>query len=129
MVELALALPLLLVLFAFAVDFARAYYSAQVVTDAARAGAFFAANPDLAGRTDYVSVEEAVVAACGGLQPPPTVVVREGVSTRGHECVEVTVTYPFRLLTPLIARQSTVSITRTVRARLYPSALIEADEE
>src|SRR3954453_1086869 len=45
LVELALSTPLLVVMIVGAVDFARAFYTAMELTNAARAGAQYAANP------------------------------------------------------------------------------------
>ena len=68
-VEFALVLPLLLIIFVAAVDFARVFYNAQVLTDCARTAALFAANPDLADRTSYESVVELAQSCVADLAP------------------------------------------------------------
>src|SRR5438105_2498846 len=92
-VELAVVLPLFVLLFAVGVDFARVYYFAQVVSNGARVGALYASNPDVADRSPYETAEEAVRAALGNLQPDPKVTIGEGLDQLGNHFAEVTVKY------------------------------------
>lgn len=71
-VEFAIVLPVLLIIFVAAVDFARVFYNAQVLTDCARTAALFAANPDLAHRTSYESVVDLARTCVADLDPQPT---------------------------------------------------------
>lgn len=126
-VEFALVLPLLLIIFVAAVDFARVFYNAQVLTDCARTAALFAANPDLADRTSYESVVELAQACVADLDPQPTFSFTSGTDSQSHAYVEATVSQSFTLVCPFVF-QSKYQITRTARAYLYPSALAKSDE-
>ena len=126
-VEFALVLPLLLIIFVAAVDFARVFYNAQVLTDCARTAALFAANPDLADRTSFESVVELAEACVADLDPKPTFSLTSGTDSRSHAYVEATVSQSFTLVCPFVF-QSQYQITRTARAYLYPSALANSDE-
>ena len=124
-VEFALVLPLLLLLFVAAVDFARVYYNTQVIADCARAAALYAANPDLADRTTYESTAEMALAGAADLDPSPTVAVTNGTDELGNQYVEVAVSQPFKLICPCVF-PAQFNLTRTARARLYPAALEES---
>jgi Flp pilus assembly protein TadG len=119
-VEFAIALPLLLALLVISIDFARAYSVAQVVTDCARNGAIYASHPDLRDRSPFETTEDAAVAGATKLSPEPTVTVDEGVDSTGRGYAEVTVSYPFELVSGLGGGYTSITISRTVRARLYP---------
>jgi hypothetical protein len=103
-------------------DFARVYYFSQVIADCARTGAMYAANPDDADQTDFDCVEDATLSAASGLSPTPSVTVTEEVDGAGNDCVAVNVRYSFPLLTRYLGVPSPVTVSRTVHARLYPSA-------
>jgi TadE-like protein len=126
-VELAFVLPLLLLLFVITVDFARVYYNAQVITDAARVGARYAADIDLADSTSYESVADLVAECTSDLGSPPTVIVTTGKDSEQRQYVEVTVSQKFRLITPLWL-QSEYTVSRKARALLFPSTLMEQSE-
>ena len=126
-VELALVLPLLLVLFVVAVDFARVFYNAQVITDCARTAALFASNPDLSDKLTYTDAAELALQCAQDLNPLPTLTISRGKDSLSQEYVEAVVTQQFELLFPLTL-QRTFIITRTARARLHPSALVASDE-
>lgn len=116
-VELALTLPFLLTLFVGAVDFARVYQRGQIVIEAARAGALFAANPDLADRSEHDTVEQVVLVAAADLSPPPSVVVQYGKDSLDREYAQVTVTHQFQLVTRYLGNWSTITLTRTARVK------------
>ena len=62
LVELALVLPVLILVFVGTVDFGRVFYASQSLTNAARAGAQYgAASPALSG--DFAGMEARAVAA------------------------------------------------------------------
>ena len=126
-VELALVLPLLLIILVVAVDFARVFYNAQVITDCARTAALFSANPDLADRTEHESAVDLALKCAEDLNPRPTITITHGTDSLSQAFVEATVSQTFRLIGPLVF-QSEFVITRTARARLYPSALENFDE-
>ena len=120
-VELALVLPLLLLIFVVTVDFARIFYNAQVVSDCARSTALFASNPDLSDKTTYESAVEFGLKCGESLQPPPTIEIRQITEAEIHY-VEVTVTQNFRLIVPFTF-SSQYPLSHKARARLYPSAV------
>jgi Flp pilus assembly protein TadG len=122
-VELAIALPLLLFLVVAGVDFARVYYNAQIIADCARTGALYAANPDLADKTIYESVEQAALVGAQDLKPAPTVTVSYGTDELDQRYAEVKVTQRFSLLCSYPVVASNWDVTRTARARLFPAAL------
>jgi Flp pilus assembly protein TadG len=123
-VELALVLPLLMLLFAMAVDFARVYFNAQVVADCARLGALYIANPDLGDRTEYDSAQAIISECAKNLSPAPTVSIIQDKDA-ATPYVEVTVTHRFKRLCPLAlpSLPAEIEVIRKSRARLYPAAL------
>lgn len=126
-VELALVLPLLLLLFVIAVDFARVFYNAQVITDCARTAAMFASNPDLSDKLSFEDAAELALECAQDLRPLPTITISHGTDNLSQEYVDAVVTQQFNLSVPLML-QRTFLITRSARARLHPSALGEPDE-
>jgi Flp pilus assembly protein TadG len=126
-VELAVVLPLLLLLFAVGVDFARVYYFAQIVSNGARVGALYASNPDVADRTPYETTQEAMRASLGDLQPEPNITIGEGLDKLGHRYAEVTVQYKYRPVTRFAGLRSSQPLTSTARARLYPAAVVDRE--
>jgi Flp pilus assembly protein TadG len=124
-VELALMLPLLLVLFIVSVDFARIYYVTQVVTDCARRGAAYGANPDVADRSSYESIEEAALAASEGVDSPPVIAVTEQLDAGGNRCISVTATHSFSLISGFLGNQSTWTVSRTAYARCTKSDFVD----
>lgn len=124
--ELALVLPFLLTIFVVSVDFARVFYTAQVIADCARTTALFAANPDLADKTSYETPLALGLQYAKDLQPQPTISFANGTDGESNKYVEVTVSQDFKLICPFLF-QSHYNITRTARARLFPSALEEQE--
>ena len=121
--ELAIWLPFLMLMFAVAVDFCRAYYVTQTVQNCAAAGAMYAsgvANADPDKATNEDAVVQAVLAEGASLNPP----LQAGnvtTSTTGGS-VRVTITYDFNLLTRLPGVASTFMISRTVTMTSVPAA-------
>lgn len=126
-VEFALLFPLLLIMFLVAVDFARIYRCTQIVADSARMGAMYLSNPDLSDKTPYATVQEAALACASNLSPPPTVTSRDGTDARGNRYYEVTVTYNFSLVSRALGMLSSMTIKRSVQARMYPAAVLEME--
>jgi Flp pilus assembly protein TadG len=126
-VELAAVLPILLLLFAAGVDFARVYYFAQVIANGARMGAAYASNPDVADRSPYESAVEATHAALKDLKPDPDVTVSDGKDSAGNSYAQVKVEYNYRPITRFAGLPSVQVLTSTARARLYPAAVIDKE--
>jgi Flp pilus assembly protein TadG len=120
-VELSLVLPLLLFLFVAAMDYSRVFYASVIVANCARNGAMYASDPNLADRSLYTTLQEAVAADAKDLTEPLTVTTKQGSDTSGYDWVEVTVAYPFRTVLTYPGIPSQVDITRTVHMRKLPT--------
>jgi Flp pilus assembly protein TadG len=116
-VELALLLPILALLFVFAVDFARLYYHYSIVTNCARNGALYASDPTASTESPYGSVTDAALADASNLNPQPTVTPQYGTDSSGNGCVRVTVTYPFSTISNYPGLPNPINLTRTVQMR------------
>ena len=96
LIELALALPLLLILLLGMVDGARAYYFATIMANAAREGVNYAARNDAVTRAEVTqrACDETGLALFG--QPCPDLTV---TCTIAQDDVAVEVRYDFRFIT------------------------------
>ena len=96
LIELALALPLLLILLLGMVDGARAYYFATIMANAAREGVNYAARNDAVTRAQVTqrACDETGLASFG--QPCPDLTV---TCTVVQSDVSVEVRYDFRFIT------------------------------
>jgi hypothetical protein len=122
LVEFALVLPLLLIVLLFAIDFGRAFYSWVILQNASRIGANYAAlNPEGWQGTGNPTLQAEYLALVSkdwgtlGCDPPPAPVFTDAVgdsSIAGQtpdtsfdvgDSVSVTLTCPFRPLTPIIS--------------------------
>ena len=121
-VEAAVVLPLLLLLFVASVDFARVFRQMQVIAECARAGAVYAADPDLAARSEFETAESIALAGAMDLSPKPVVSVVYGTDSRGDQFAEVKVSHSFHLITNFLG-SAPMTFSRTARARLRPGAL------
>ena len=121
-VELALVLPLLAAFFLFTVDFARLYYHYTIVTNCARAGALYAADPTAAAESPYADYKAVALADAGDLtNPSPSVTSAAGIDGDGNAYVEVTVSYPFTTVSGYPGLPNPLNVSRTVRARVVPA--------
>jgi Flp pilus assembly protein TadG len=116
-VELAVLLPILVMLFVVAVDFARVFYFSLTLTSCARAGALYACDPVAAVESPFTSVSDAALADATNLSPQPTISSASGVDDSGGAYVEVTAQYPFSTVTNFPGIPS-MQLSRTVRMRL-----------
>jgi Flp pilus assembly protein TadG len=142
LVELAIALPLLIVVLLGSVDFGRVFRSAMIVTNAARAGALYGAqDPSLSGDTAGMIAAANAVLTANGLTtgPSPTAstlcqcATDSGVftptspantctvaaCTSGHltTSVTVSVTRTFSMAASFPGLPNTVTFTREATAR------------
>lgn len=118
-VELALLLPILGMLFVFAVDFARLYYHYSIITNCARNGALYASDPTAPLESSYASVTAAALADATNLNPQPTVSPpKTGTDNSGYPYVRVTVVYPFSTITNYPGLPNPINLTRTVQMRV-----------
>ncbi len=118
-VEFALILPVMLLLLAAAIDLGRLFYAYVAVENAAKEGAFFGARNPLCddgvntncGNPNNVLWHVANEAPNLGSQFSTTVACRDNAGTLMqpiNNCLDgmkyqVTVTYPFRLITPILS--------------------------
>jgi Flp pilus assembly protein TadG len=116
--ELALLLPVLLLLFAGTIDLARAFRIKAIVTSCAAAGAVYGSS-DPTHDSDTAGIQQAAQAEAADLSPLPT--VSSTTETDGaYTNVVVTVTYPFQPITGVLGLPNPWSITRTVRMQVAP---------
>ncbi len=139
LVELAVALPLLLIIMVGTIDFGRAFRTAMIVTNAVRAGAQFGSqNPvNSTNTTGMVAAANAVLSA-NGLSPEPLMpsaqtfcqcATNSGTFTNAANCsdpctgghlvvsVIVTAAVRFSLIQPFPGIPNSVTITRGATAR------------
>lgn len=120
-VELALVLPFLLLTFVLIGDFSRIFHYSVITTNCARNGALYASDQSIADVSPYTSLEEAALADAAGLSPQPVIESTAGTHASGLEYVEVTASYPFRMLTRLPGIPESIRIVRKVRMVKKPS--------
>ena len=114
-VELAVILPLLVLLFVIAVDFARVFYYSVTLTNCARAGAMYASDPTTNAESPFASTQAAALADATNLSPAPTISTVNGVDAAGRPYVEVTAAYTFTTITGFPGVPNQVNLTRKVR--------------
>jgi Flp pilus assembly protein TadG len=117
-VELALLLPLLVLLFSISVDFARVFYYSQTLANCARNGAIYGSNLVLA-QSPYASLQQAALADATNLSPQPTVASTTGADSAGNAYVKVTVSWDFKTITNLPGL-NTVTLSRSIQMRVAP---------
>jgi Flp pilus assembly protein TadG len=108
--ELAVILPLFVMLFVIAVDFGRIFYVEYIVINATRCGAMYGStNPTCA--QDTTGIQQRVQAEAKDLDSAlMQITSTTGTDSAGNPCVDVTVTYPFTMVTSyLISTNLTVA--------------------
>jgi Flp pilus assembly protein TadG len=119
-VELALALPFLMFMFAVALDYCRIFFVTQTVQNCAWVGAMYASgtstNPNAVSPT--AAAQQAAVAEATNLNPALDS-SSVAVSYQGNVAV-VTVQYQFQALTPLMGEWGTVTVTRSTTMNMAP---------
>jgi Flp pilus assembly protein TadG len=108
-------LPLLVLLFLIAVDFARAFHVSLTLTNCARAGALYACDPVAAMESPFPTVESAALADATTLSPQPTITSTTGVDASGRPYAEVTAQCKFTTMTGFPGIPKEVQLLRTVR--------------
>jgi len=121
-VEFALVFPLLALVFFVSADFCRAFYYSQMITEAARKGAEYAGNADLADLVSYNSTEEAALADMLSVQPKPTVTTEYITSASAIPSVKVTVSYLFKPICTHFQLAKPMLLKRSAEMRLHPSS-------
>jgi Flp pilus assembly protein TadG len=99
-VEFALVLPLLILLLGGVLELGRLFFAYVAVTDAAAEGATYAS---IYPSSSIGEITDRAQTATGGLvQLDPSMIRVERPSLTAGSPITVTVTYPFRLVTPLL---------------------------
>jgi Flp pilus assembly protein TadG len=117
-VELALVIPVFLVLFAGIVDFARIFRHDLLLDHAARAGALYASDPHVGDNAPWDDVLQAALAGAPSLKPTPQISVTYGFDSTAAKYVEVTAKADFTSLTGVPGFPKTTTISRKVRMRI-----------
>ncbi|MDY3554905.1 TadE/TadG family type IV pilus assembly protein [Gemmata sp. JC717] len=120
-VELALVLPLLALVFAAGVDFARVFRATQVLQSAASSASAYATGTAWAPASTTPTADAARAAALteGAALDPPLQAPQVTVATAGN-LTTVTVVYDMPLFTGFLLPQGTVRLERTATARVTP---------
>lgn len=117
--ELAVILPLLVFLFVLAVDFGRVFYFEFIVINAARCGALHGST-DAQHAQDTAAIAQKARAEASNLDPLLLQVVSTtGTDSAGHSCIDVTVSYPFRMATSYLT-SSNLNVSARIRMRVSP---------
>lgn len=117
--ELAMILPLFVFLFVFAIDFGRVFYDKFVVTNAARCGALQGSKNSTTAQ-DAAGIEQRVRAEATNLDPLRLLVVSAtGTDSAGHPCIDVTVSYSFRMVTSYLVATD-LNVASRIRMRVGP---------
>lgn len=115
--ELAVLLPILLIIALGAVDFGRAYFASQAVDNAARTGAQYAAV-STANAGNLNGIQTAVAQESGGLASTPTVTAATGADSMGKTYTRITVSYNFTTMIAWPGLPHSIPMTRTVQMRV-----------
>lgn len=115
-VEFALLLPFLTLMFTAAVDYARIYQATQILQDAATVGASYAAGyhhvTSVQGRTNTAIANACLIGATLPQPLEPTqVLVNNDVTTR---LTTVTISYDFQFINPLLGSKASLVRRSTI---------------
>ena len=117
-VELAVLLPFLSALFAFAVDYARVFYFDLTLVNAARNGAVYGSqNPSTA--LDTAGIQAAVLRDAPNLDTQQ-LTVTSSTSGTNPTMLSVTVSYPFTTITQYPGIPHRITLSRTVQMSVTP---------
>jgi Flp pilus assembly protein TadG len=119
-VELSLVLPMLVFMLLVGMDYSRVFYASVIVANCARNGAMWLSDPNLADKSNYSTVEEAVAADATDLIGSLQVSTQTGTDSFGYGWAQVTVVYPFQTVINYPGIPNQVNISRTVRMRSIP---------
>jgi Flp pilus assembly protein TadG len=117
--ELALILPLFVLLFVLAVDFSRVFYVRFIVINAARCGALYGST-GASQAADTATIEQKARAEADDLDPTLlAVVVASTADSASNPCIDVTCRYSFQMVTSyLVARE--LNVVARVRMPVAP---------
>jgi Flp pilus assembly protein TadG len=118
-VELALLLPFLALMFVAAVDFGRVFYYYVTVTNCARSGALYG-SIDASHAADTTGIQSAAKAEAPELSSALNVNSSTGTDSAGNSFVSVTVSYPFQTITNFPGIPGSATVGRTMQMRVIP---------
>lgn len=119
-VELALLLPLLVLCFALAVDYARIFYYTVTLANCARNGATYG-SADVTRAVDQAGIATAARADAVNLNSQQLTVASTTDGGTTPTYVEVTVSYPFATIMNFPGVPSSTSISRKARMAVAPT--------
>ncbi|MGO8897337.1 MAG: TadE/TadG family type IV pilus assembly protein [Isosphaeraceae bacterium] len=122
--ELAVLLPVLVLVLIGAIDFCRLFFHYTTITNAARNGALWASDPLAPNQSPYATVQDAALADANNLNPALTaanVTSSTGTDGQGNATVSVTVQYQFNMISTYLGF-SNVNLSRQVTMRVAPAA-------
>lgn len=118
LVEFAVVLPVLTLIFAAAVDFGRAFTAYIAISSAAREGAAFGMLTT-ANSNNGAGISSAATGESGAIWgTTPTVISSVGTDSTGNRYVQVTVSYVFDPIMAVAPIGGNRTMTRTVRMRV-----------
>lgn len=117
--ELALILPLFVLLCVVAVDFGRVFYVEYIVINAARCGALYGStNPSCA--QDTAGIQQRVQAEAKDLDVELLqITCTKGTDSAGNPCIDVMVNYPFKMITSYLTSKN-LDVASRSRMRVGP---------
>lgn len=122
-VEFAVLLPFITLVFLVGTDWCQIYYAATTVTDCARRGALAASGLDFGDRSlsasERISRGKSAAAINGETLNPPLVADDVTVTTVGDN-VTVTIAYDFQSTTGMMGFGDTWTITRSSTMPIHP---------
>ncbi len=83
--ELAVLLPVLVLVLIGAIDFCRLFFHYTTITNAARNGALWASDPLAPNQSPYATVQDAALADANNLNPAPNVTSSTGTDGQGNK--------------------------------------------
>lgn len=121
--ELAMVLPLFVLLFVIAVDFGRVFYVEFIVINAARSGALYGSTSPSCAQ-DTTGIRQRVRAEAKNLDSQLlTITSTTGIDSAGNPCIDVTVNYPFHMVTSYL---TTANLNVASRARMRVGPVLPA---
>lgn len=120
--ELAVLLPLLFFIFLAVVDFARIFYPAMTIQNAARNGALWLADEVYRNQSGHATLLDAVTEDTNNLDPALTNdnVAQSSGTDNGRTYYEVTITYDFTTVSNYPWIPKTTTLTRSCRMYQAP---------
>jgi Flp pilus assembly protein TadG len=119
-VEFAVLAPLLIFLVVVGVDFARVYYFALTLSNAARNGAVYGSgSPERA--QDTTKIQSLVLADTSNLSPTPTVTTSQTTDAAGNPALIVSVSWDFNTVVSYPGIPRPFTLTRSVQMRIAPT--------